>query len=113
VVFLERAALIKGRDWRKQDERRRSRRLSEIERAVKGLIALVESGADPQSVLPRLKELESERECLRVDGQDAGSDVIQLHPGIADRYRVSGVDWVFSRVGPIVRARFPRWENEP
>jgi site-specific DNA recombinase len=72
---------------REQEERRRSRRLSEIERAVKGLIALVESGADPQSVLPRLKELETERERLRADGRDAGSDVIQLHPGIADRYR--------------------------
>ena len=44
-------------------------------------------GADPQSVLPRLKELEAERAHLQDEGKGARSDVIELHPGIADHYR--------------------------
>jgi hypothetical protein len=44
---------------RVQGDRRRSQRLGEIEPAVKNLITLAESGADPQSVVPRLKELEA------------------------------------------------------
>ena len=51
------------------------------------LLTLVEDGADPQSVLPRLKELEAERSHLQDEGKGARSDVIELHPGIADHYR--------------------------
>jgi hypothetical protein len=40
---------------RVQADRRRSRRLGEVDRAVKNLITLVESGANPQSVMARLK----------------------------------------------------------
>ena len=72
---------------RVEADRRRSRRLGEVERAVKNLLTLVEEGADPQSVLPRLKELEAERAHLQDKGKGARSDVIELHPGIADHYR--------------------------
>ena len=72
---------------RVEADRRRSRRLGEVERAVKNLLTLVEEGADPQSVLPRLKELEAERAHLQDEGEGARSDVIELHPGIADHYR--------------------------
>jgi DNA invertase Pin-like site-specific DNA recombinase len=72
---------------RLEADRRRSRRLGEVERAVKNLIALVESGADPQSVMPRLKQLEAERERLQDEGKGADSDVIEIHPGVADYYR--------------------------
>ena len=72
---------------RVEADRRRSRRLGEVERAVKNLLTLVEDGADPQSVLPRLKELEAERAHLQDEGKGARSDVIELHPGIADHYR--------------------------
>jgi site-specific DNA recombinase len=74
---------------RVEADRRRSRRLGEVERAVKNLLTLVEDGADPQSVLPRLKELEAERSHLQDEGKGARSDVIELHPGIADRYRTT------------------------
>ena len=74
---------------RVEADRRRSRRLGEVERAVKNLVTLVEEGADPQSVLPRLKELEAERAHLQDEGKGARSDVIELHPGIADRYRTT------------------------
>jgi site-specific DNA recombinase len=72
---------------RVKTDRRRSRRLREVERAVKNLITLVEGGADPQSILPRLKELETERAHLQHEGRGEGSDVIELHPGVADHYR--------------------------
>jgi site-specific DNA recombinase len=74
---------------RVEADRRRSRRFGEVERAVKNLLTLVEGGADPQSVLPRLKELEAERSHLQDEGKGARSDVIELHPGIADRYRTT------------------------
>jgi site-specific DNA recombinase len=70
-----------------QADRRRSRRVGEVERAIRNLIALVESGADPQRVLPRLKELDAERALLQDEGKSAGSDVIEIHPGVADHYR--------------------------
>jgi hypothetical protein len=44
---------------------------------------------DPQRVSPRLKELEAERSHLQDKGKGACSDVIELHPGIADRYRTT------------------------
>ena len=61
---------------RVQADRRRSRHLGEVERAVKNLITLVEGGADPQSVLLRLKELETERARLQNEGKGADSDVV-------------------------------------
>ena len=72
---------------RVQADRRRSRHLGEVERAVKNLITLVEGGADPQSVLLRLKELETERARLQNEGKGADSDVVEIHPAIADHYR--------------------------
>ncbi len=72
---------------RVQADRGRARRLGEVERAVANLIALVESGADPQSVMPRLKELDAERARLQDEGKGAGNDVIEIHPGVADHYR--------------------------
>jgi hypothetical protein len=72
---------------RVEADRSRSRRLFEIERAVKNLTKLVEIGADPESVLPRLKELEAERAQLQDERQDVGSDVIEFRPGVTDRYK--------------------------
>jgi hypothetical protein len=56
-----------------QGDRRRSQRLGEIEPAVKKLITLAESGADPQSVVPRLKELDAYKTKKR-------RHVIEIHP---------------------------------
>ncbi len=72
---------------RVQADRQRARRLGEVERAVTNLIALAESGADPQSVMPRLKELDAERARLQDEGKGAESDVIEIHPAVADHYR--------------------------
>jgi hypothetical protein len=63
---------------RVEADRRRSRRLVEVERAVRNLITLVESGADPQKVMPRLKELDAERALLQDEGKAAGSEVIEI-----------------------------------
>jgi site-specific DNA recombinase len=72
---------------REQDERRRSKRLGEIERAIKALIGLVENGAEPATLAPRLKELEAEKASAVAEQAHRIPDVIELHPGIADRYR--------------------------
>jgi site-specific DNA recombinase len=72
---------------REQDERRRSKRLGEIERAIKALIGLVENGAEPATLAPRLKELEAEKASIVAEQASRIPDVIELHPGIADRYR--------------------------
>ena len=53
-------------------DRQRSQRLGEVERAIKNLVALVECGADPQNVLPRLKELEVERAHVQEQTKNAG-----------------------------------------
>jgi site-specific DNA recombinase len=47
----------------------------------------VESGADPRSVLPRLKELEAERGGLQ-EAEGPLSGVIEVHPAVADHYRM-------------------------
>jgi site-specific DNA recombinase len=73
-------------------DRRRSRRLGELERAVKNLIALVEGGADPQSVMPRLKELEAERARRQDEDKGVDSDVIEIYPAVADYYRTIARD---------------------
>jgi len=72
---------------RRQHERRAANRLGEIDRAVRGLVALVEAGADPASVMPRLRELEGERAAIKAERPHPGREVIELHPGIGDRYR--------------------------
>jgi site-specific DNA recombinase len=72
---------------RVEADRRRSRRLGEVDRAVKNLITLVESGANPQSVMPRLKELDAERARLQDESKGAGSEVIEIYPAVADHYR--------------------------
>jgi site-specific DNA recombinase len=72
---------------RVEADRRRLQRLGEVDRAVKNLITLVESGADPQSVMPRLKELVAERARLQDESKGAGSEVIKIYPAIADHYR--------------------------
>ena len=72
---------------RVEADRRRSQRLGEVERAVKNLLALVESGASPQSVMPRLKELDVERARLQDESKGTGSEVIEIHPAVADHYR--------------------------
>jgi site-specific DNA recombinase len=72
---------------RVEADRRQSQRLGEVERAVKNLITLVESGANPQIVMPRLKELDAERASLQNESKSVGSEVIEIHPAIADHYR--------------------------
>ena len=72
---------------RVETDRRLSQRLGEIARAVKNLLTLAENGADPQIVAPRLKELEAERAHLQDKGKGAGTDVVEIHPGAAQRYR--------------------------
>ena len=47
----------------------------------------MESGADPQSVMPRLKELDAERALLQDKDKAAGSEVIEIHPAVANHYR--------------------------
>jgi site-specific DNA recombinase len=71
---------------RHQADRQRLRRLGEVERAIKNLITLVESGVGPQTVLPRIKELEAERGRLQ-EGKGAVSGVVEIHPAVADHYR--------------------------
>ena len=53
----------------------------------KKLIALVECGADPQNVLPRLKELEGERAHLQEQTKNVGNRVIKILPDLVGRYR--------------------------
>jgi site-specific DNA recombinase len=73
---------------RRQSDRNRLLRLGEVERAIKNLITLVENGADPRSVLPRLKELEAERGRLQeVEDPLSGGGVVDIEPAVADHYR--------------------------
>ena len=73
---------------RLQSDRKRLLRLGEVERAIKNLITLVESGADPRSVLPRLKELEAERGRLQEAEGPLSGGVVDIQPAVAHHYRM-------------------------
>jgi hypothetical protein len=65
----------------------RSRRLGELGRAIKALIGAIEKGADADDVLPRLKELQSEKRLLEAEDAEHKPQVIELHPSLPERYR--------------------------
>jgi hypothetical protein len=65
----------------------RSRRLGELGRAIKALIGAIEKGADVDDVLPRLKQLQTEKRVLEAEQAEHPSQVIEVHPALPDRYR--------------------------
>jgi DNA invertase Pin-like site-specific DNA recombinase len=65
----------------------RSRRLGELGRAINALIGAIEKGADADDVLPRLRQLQSEKRRLEAEQAEHPVQVIEMHPGLPDRYR--------------------------
>ena len=85
-------ASIERRTAKVDDERRRARRLGEIDRSVNNLLSLAENGADPATIGPRLRDLEAERTALRRQASESGEDVVTLHPSLAQHYRALVVE---------------------
>lgn len=69
------------------DRAKRERRMAEIDRAIRAVIAMVEGGTDPLSVVPRMRELEAERDALKTAAVPPEAPPLAVHPGIAERYR--------------------------
>lgn len=72
---------------RHSEQQHRAKKLAEVERAIQAIVKMVEHGAEPATVMPRLKALEAERARLQELRVEAEPKVIELHPGVADRYR--------------------------
>jgi site-specific DNA recombinase len=72
---------------RADDERRRARRIGEIDRSINNLISLAENGADAATIGPRLRDLEAERTALRRQAAAGDAAAVTLHPSLAEHYR--------------------------
>ena len=69
------------------DERRRAKRLGEIDRAIRRMIDMIEKGEGGVEIARRVRELELERDGLRLEAACREPDVVGPHPAVAERYR--------------------------
>jgi site-specific DNA recombinase len=77
-----------------RDRSRIDRELGEIRRKIARLIELVENGANPKEMAPRLNDLSAQRQQLeaRLAAARGSTTVVELHPQAADRYRQKVAD---------------------
>ncbi len=88
---IERERTAKERARQRRDA---ERDLAAFERKIKAVLTMAENGGDPKALVPRLNQLEAERQAvLSLLPMDHTSDVLALHPSAAERYRqkVAGV----------------------
>jgi hypothetical protein len=75
-----------------RDHARIDRELVEIKRKIARVIELVENGASPKEMAPRLNDLSAQRELLEARLALARTSIVELHPQAAERYRQKVVD---------------------
>ncbi|NIA72037.1 recombinase family protein [Pelagibius litoralis] len=63
------------------------RALSEIDRKLKEIVAVIEDGGYTRALMERLHKLEAEQDALRARLDSAIADVPDIHPGFAGIYR--------------------------